>query len=476
MSCILVTGANGFIGSHLVELLLKECEENDEILCMVRPTSDLSNIIGLLKLPNVKVVIGDVTKPETLLNAVLGVEYIYHLAAALKIPSDRRYFEVNFKGTENMLKAAFEHASDGLKRFLLVSSQAAAGPSSGEILIDEEREGKPVCAYGRSKLQAEQIAKSYMDRLPITIVRPSAVYGARERDLTQTIPAVENRIHPKIGFTKKYASFINADDLVRGFVAASRSEKSKGQTYFLTDRNYLSDIALVKTMAKAIGRPFGIILPIPKFALILFSLFSTLMYWFFRGRPGMALNMVRNITQKYWLCSSDKAKRDFSWETKIPLIDGMKRTYELYKKKERQIKEMPDERRTLVWGKYFFLTLIVGAIVEVQSVIGGFFYYEPWWMLLLIILIVWAGILGLVAMLTRKYGHLGQFLITFIVSYTFTYFDFSITRIKHLYEGKLFGISNTIGQTAILAASAGILVLIVNSLMRVFYKHKLRIG
>jgi dihydroflavonol-4-reductase len=476
MNRILVTGATGFIGSHLVELLIKESEPDDEIICMVRHTSDLSNILELLKEPNVRVVVADVTRPETLPNAVRGASYIFHLGAALKIPSDKRYYEVNTQGTENMLAAALEHASDTLKRFVLVSSEAAAGPSPGEFPIDEKQEGKPVGAYGRSKLQAEHIAASFMDKIPITIVRPSAVYGEREKDLTQTIPAVECRIHPKIGFAKKYASFVNAVDLVKGMFAASRSDKSIGQTYFLTNAEYYSDIQIVKTMAKAIGRRFGIIVPIPKFVLIVFSLLSTVIYWFFRGRPGMALNMVRNITQKYWLCSPAKAKNDFGWEAEIPLIEGMKKTYENYKKEQRKIKEMAGEKKSLIWAKYFFLTLIVGAIVEVQAIVGGFFSYKPWWMIFLIVIIIWGGILGVVAMISRKFSMVGQFLGGFIASFILTYLDFLFSHFKQLPNGQLFGVRHIIGQTAILAASAGVLIIVVNLLMQAFYKYKQRIG
>lgn len=476
MSRILVTGANGFIGSHLVELLVKEKKKDDEIVCMVRNTGDFSNILDFVKEPGVSVIIGDVTKPDTLANAVRGATYIFHLGAALKIPEDSRYFAVNTKGTENMLKAALEHAAGTLKRFLFVSSESAAGPSPGKAAIDEEREGKPVGAYGQSKLEAEKIAAAYMDKMPITIVRPSAVYGAREKDLTQTIPAVERRIHPKIGFTKSWASFVNAADLVKGMVAAAKSEKAVGQTYFLTNKDFYSDIHLVKTIAKAMGKRFGIPMPIPKFALVIFSLLSTLKYWFFRGRPAMALNMVKNITQKYWICSPEKAKRDFGWESEISIEKGMKQTLDNYRKKRKLVKLMQDESKTLIWAKYFFLTLIIAAIVEASSVIGGFFYYDPWWMILPIILVLWAGILGLVAMISRRFSSEIQFIITFIVAFGLTYLDFKFTHIKHLPGGKLFGVGNTIWITAILAASAGVLVVIINTLMRAFYKRKLRIG
>lgn len=472
----LITGVNGFIGSHLLELLIKERQHNDKILCLVRSTADLSNITEFLKAPDVGVVVGDVTKPDTLPNAVSGARYIFHLAAALKIPSDQRYFEVNTKGTENMLRAAVEHAAESLDRFILVSSLSASGPSPGQHQIDEEHTCKPVGAYGQSKLQAERIAAGYMDKLPITIVRPSAVYGPRERDLNQTIPAVENRLHPKIGFGKKYASFIIAEDLVKGMLAASRSEKAIGQTYFLTNREYYTDIQVVKTMAKAMGKPIGLILPVPKVALIAASLLSTVKYWFLRGRPAMALNMVKNITQKYWLCSPAKAKRDFGWQDEISLLEGMRRTLQSYRERRQTLRMMPDERRSLILAKYFFLTLILGTIVEVQSLVAGVFDYRPWWTILVILVVIWGGILGFVAKVSRRFDAKVQFLIGFLVTYGVTYLDFRFTHMKQLPDGKLLGISDVYWITAILAASAGVLIVIANALMRAFYQRKLRIG
>ncbi|NIM06044.1 MAG: NAD-dependent epimerase/dehydratase family protein, partial [Armatimonadetes bacterium] len=143
-------------GSHLVRYLLtlrgKEGWQ-EQIVCLVRSTSDLSSLSGL----DVKLVIGDLRRPESLVKAVEGAVYIYHLAAELYTISRQRFRETNTQGTENLLKAAAAGAKSTLKRFLFVSSQAAAGPASDKTPITEEREPPPpVSHYAESKLDAER--------------------------------------------------------------------------------------------------------------------------------------------------------------------------------------------------------------------------------------------------------------------------------------------------------------------------------
>src|SRR5215467_11621357 len=168
MQKVLVTGANGFIGSHLVRELL---DRGYEVSGLVRPTSDIRSLQGL----PIRIFLGDVCEPETLVAPMQGVHYIYHLAAKLMVDSREDFLQTNTEGTKHMLEAARKYAADSLKRFLLVSSQAGAGPGTDTTPMDESAPMKPVSWYGQSKKEAEEAAQSC--GLPITIVRPSAVYG-----------------------------------------------------------------------------------------------------------------------------------------------------------------------------------------------------------------------------------------------------------------------------------------------------------
>ena len=206
MKIALVTGVNGFIGAHLVSELLSR---GYEVRGLVRYSSDLSS---LRELP-VSLFIGDVREPETLVAPVKDVDYVFHLAAALMVTNREAFEQVNSQGTVNLLKAVERHAAGTLKRFLFVSSQAAAGPARDVTPLDETAPPHPISWYGTSKHRAEEAVLSYADRVPVTIVRPSSVYGERERDISQAFPMVEKRLQPKLGIPTKYTVSVFVGDL-----------------------------------------------------------------------------------------------------------------------------------------------------------------------------------------------------------------------------------------------------------------------
>ncbi|HSR31780.1 MAG TPA: NAD-dependent epimerase/dehydratase family protein, partial [Anaerolineae bacterium] len=147
--CVLVTGANGFVGSHLTEALLAR---GYRVRCMVRRSSDLTYIRDL----PVEWAFTDVRETEELRQACQGVDAICHCAALTRAMDQETFMRVNAQGTEALARAATE-AAPNLQRFLFVSSQAAAGPSQGPSdLLDETREPRPLNWYAKSKYAAEQ--------------------------------------------------------------------------------------------------------------------------------------------------------------------------------------------------------------------------------------------------------------------------------------------------------------------------------
>lgn len=139
MTKALVTGANGFIGSHLVRELL---QRGYEVNGLIRHTSALASLEGL----PLSLFIGDVRDPETLVAPLQGVAYVFHLAAELMVTSCQAFDEANTQGTKNLLEVAERHAAGRLKRFLFVSSQAAAGPGEDATPYDEQYAPHPLTA------------------------------------------------------------------------------------------------------------------------------------------------------------------------------------------------------------------------------------------------------------------------------------------------------------------------------------------
>jgi len=250
----LVTGSNGFIGSHLAAELV---EHGYDVFCLLRRTSLTAGLDGL----NVNRVIGDTRDRTSLDPAVRGMDFIFHLAGVIDAPDRDTYFEVNTKGTQNLAEACLA-ANPGLRRFVFVSSISAAGPSPCGTALDEEAEARPVSDYGRSKLAAEKIVLDLKDRLPVTIIRPPNVLGPRQKELTDAIRLIRHRIRPLIGTADTRTSVSSVADVVRALILAAENPRSVGRIYFVTDGRSYTWREITNGVAEALGIGH-IYLPIP---------------------------------------------------------------------------------------------------------------------------------------------------------------------------------------------------------------------
>lgn len=319
----LVTGGTGFIGSHLVELL---AGKGYSVRCLIRRSSDTR----WLKDAQVEYVYGDLFDEPALERAVADVDYLYHSAGLTKAKKKEEYFRANGNGTKNILEAALRHAPR-LKRFVHVSSQAAVGPSPTKDPINEDVLPHPLTTYGRSKRQSEDECARFMDRLPITIVRPPAVYGPRDKDIFEFFNTMNRGIQPMIGFGDKYVSLVHVADLVRGFVLAGESEKAAGQTYFISSKNVYGWKDLGDITRKVLNKsPLRIRLPeVAVHTVAAFAEFFAL----FSSKPALInFEKARDMVQNFWTCDSSKAKRDFGFEEKIGIEEGIRNTVEWYRR------------------------------------------------------------------------------------------------------------------------------------------------
>jgi nucleoside-diphosphate-sugar epimerase len=170
---VFVTGANGFLGSHLVDRLL---ERGDEVHVLVRKTSNLQWLIG----KDVRFHYGDVIgEGKGLRGGLQGVDVLLHVAGILRANRSRTYYEVNTQGTANVLEECLNVRPE-IRRVVIVTSLAAHGPSPEGKTATEGDECHPIGDYAKSKRDAELVALKYADRLPVTVVRPPAIYGPRD--------------------------------------------------------------------------------------------------------------------------------------------------------------------------------------------------------------------------------------------------------------------------------------------------------
>ena len=184
----LVTGGTGFIGSHLTEALIRK---GVQVRCLLRKTSDLKWLKGL----PIEFVHGDCNDKTSLEKAVRGVDWVFHLAGVTKAIKEETYFEVNGLGTENLIHACLEN-NPRLQKFIYISSQAAAGPSRNGCNKKELDPCEPVSFYGRSKRVGEELVLTHAHELPVLILRPSAVYGPRDKDIFAFFKCLSRRIKP----------------------------------------------------------------------------------------------------------------------------------------------------------------------------------------------------------------------------------------------------------------------------------------
>lgn len=324
-SLVLVTGANGFIGSHLVEVLLAR---GYRVRCMVRRSSDLSYIRHL----PVEWAHADVRNADELRQACDGVQAVVHCAALTRALDEETIMRVNAGGAVQLARACIE-LNGPLCRFVLVSSQAAVGPSDGpDDVIDERRPARPVTWYGKSKLAAEQALTAISresGRLPLTIVRPAAVMGPRDRDFLSYYRLIARRLDLQLGRQQRIVSLVHVADVVGLLLRVLKDERATGETFFACSY-HASYADLAEAVGTALDRR-AIRITLPVSALAVMAPFASL-----QGRltkRPVLLNGQRliDLRQPYWLCSGDKARSELGFEAEYDLVRTVRETAHWYR-------------------------------------------------------------------------------------------------------------------------------------------------
>lgn len=333
MAKVLVTGASGFIGTHLVAALTAR---GDDVACLVRTTSKVEPIQAL----GAQLVYGDVTDPDSLPAAVAGRQIVYHLAGRTLALKDRQFYEVNRRGVAHVAKACAGQATPPV--MLYVSSLAAAGPSVDGRPRVESDPPEPVSHYGRSKRSGEHAAESYAQRVPITVVRPPIVLGEGDRlGLPLFRSAIRFGVHMAPGLKPQRFSLIHADDLVNLIILAAERGKrlpplgqrgeSRGQGYYFAacelDPTYAD---LGRLVAESVGRNVLVIptaMPVVRTVAVVGEAISQVS----QHPLLMNLDKAREIAAGSWLCSSRAAQEDLGFDVEAPLLERLRQTAEWYR-------------------------------------------------------------------------------------------------------------------------------------------------
>jgi nucleoside-diphosphate-sugar epimerase len=320
---VLVTGATGFVGSHLVDHLI---ERGQQVRCLVRRTSKLK----YLKHSRLDFAYGGLDEATDWDEAFDGIDTVYHVAGVTFARRAQDYFDVNQKGTEAILAGAIKHRSH-LKKFVLVSSLAAVGPAPDGKPVDEDTQPAPITPYGRSKLAGEEAVRAVGDLLPATIVRPPAVYGPRDYGVFEFFKMINGGIFPMIGDYEKRVSLVHASDLADGIILAGEIQASSGRAYFISSEDVYPMSEVADLIAKILGkrpRKISIPKPIAYAAALAGEAISALT----RKPPVINRDKVTDLSQSCWGCSIARAKRELGYRQQVPLEDGLRETVQWYKR------------------------------------------------------------------------------------------------------------------------------------------------
>jgi len=322
MSNIFLTGATGFVGSFVAEKL---AEQGHRVTCLVRKSSNLRWIKDL----PVRFLNADIFDPATFKDTLKNAEYVLHVAGVTKAANPDDFYHGNVEATKVLAEAAITHCPN-LERFLVVSSQAAVGPSPGTDSVDEAHPFHPLTDYGKSKMECELFLQSLSGKFPVTIIRPPSVYGPRDTDIYHFFKNMKYRVNLQVGNIDQLISLVYVEDLAAGIIQAAFSPASAGKTYFLCEDKPYRWSQMAELTSQIMGHGYMTLrIPFSLVKLIAGGLESVSKI---RNKPTILNRQkMEEIRQSNWSISSRRAQQDFDYRTQYPLPTGLKKTIGWYR-------------------------------------------------------------------------------------------------------------------------------------------------
>lgn len=325
---ILVTGATGFIGSHLLERLL---EGRDPVRAIVRGAASGDRLRRAVSASSaLQIVRADLVSGEGLDAALAGVDTVYHLAGVTKTLSIADYYSGNQHAAGNVARAVA--ASPRAVRMVHVSSLAAIGPAPGLTPLTEDAPPRPVSHYGKSKLEGERAVRAILPAA--VILRPPAVYGPRDTDIFEILKSIDKGLVIQIAGgagprNERWFSAICVRDLVDGMLAAAASPRAAGRAYFLAHPKTESWSELIAVAARLMGRaPRTVTVPA---AAAYAAGFAAELWARLTGKPGIvSRDKIAELQCPYWICDAGRAREDFGFTAPTGIEEGLARALAWY--------------------------------------------------------------------------------------------------------------------------------------------------
>ena len=324
---ILITGSSGFIGSFIVEEALKR---GFETWAAMRKSSSKA----YLQDERIKFIELNLNSKEQLVEQLRGkdFDYVVHAAGVTKCLNKADFHRINTEGTKNLVEALLELKMP-LKRFVFVSSLSVFGAIKEKMPYDEIHETdtpQPNTAYGRSKLEAEQYLDSVGSRIPYIILRPTGVYGPKEKDYFIMAKSIKQHSDFAVGYQRQDITFVYVTDVVQAiFLALEKGEN--GRKYFLSDGEVYQSTTFSDLIHEELGRPWWIRITAPVWVLRIVTFFGE-----YVGRMTGKVTALNNdkyniLKQRNWRCDIEPARKELGYDPKVQLAEGVKTTIKWYK-------------------------------------------------------------------------------------------------------------------------------------------------
>lgn len=322
---ILITGASGFIGSYIVE---EARRRGMDTWAAMRATSSKQ----YLKDPDIHFIELNLSNRQQLEEQLRGhqFDYVVHAAGVTKCLNPQDFYRINTEGTKNLVQALIALQMP-LKRFVFVSSLSVFGAIREEQPYREILETdtpQPNTEYGKSKLAAERFLDS-LSQFPYVILRPTGVYGPRERDYFLMFKSIQQHSDFAVGFKQQDITFVYVSDVVDAvFLACEKGQT--GRKYFLSDGQVYQSSTFSDLIRRELGNPWWIRITAPIWVLRVVTWFGDKIGHLTGKISALNNDKYHILKQRNWRCDIEPARRELGYEPKVQLEEGVRRSTKWY--------------------------------------------------------------------------------------------------------------------------------------------------
>lgn len=322
---VLITGASGFVGGFLVEEALNR---DLDVYAAIRRTSNKQYLTD----SRINFIYLDFDDVGSLVNefAKHNFDYFIHNAGITKTPKKEEYFRVNAEYLNNIIKA-LDLSKIPIKKLTFVSSLAAYGPAeyTESGIVTNDSTPHPVTNYGRSKLKGEEYLIAQQN-IPYVIIRPTAVYGPREKDLFTVYQLLNKGLDLSVGLEDQQLTFIYVKDLVRVILDSTFAHK-KNVAYFATDLKVHTSSSYNKAIQKALGNRMALKIKLPITVVKILGYASEKIGGLFGNYPALNVEKVNELEANSWICDSTPLVKDLDYVPQYNLERGLEESIKWYK-------------------------------------------------------------------------------------------------------------------------------------------------